>query len=204
MESYSVYQDEELVCLVTDGDELAFTELVNRLWRNCYFHAFTYTCSPQKAEEITQDIFLQVWNNRDKLKEIGHFHSWFKVVARNKIISALRGKLHEIAGLNEIQEDTTDTAIETLLVPDQQMEYRESYQILLRGIELMPEKRRAVFKMSRLEGKSNLEIADQLKIHPVTVSQYLAKSLIFLKMYLQEHEVEVVLGIILLSGFSRK
>jgi len=204
MESYTIYQDEKLVCLVADGDELAFTELVNRLWRNCYFHALTYTHSPQKAEEITQDIFIQVSNNRDKLKEINHFHGWFKVVARNKIISALRGKLHEIAELNEMQEDMTDTVIETLLVPDQQMEYRESYQILLSGIEMMPEKRREVFKMSRLEGKSNLEIADQLKIHPVTVSQYLAKSLTFLKTYLAEHEVEVVLGIILLGGFHVK
>jgi RNA polymerase sigma-70 factor (family 1) len=204
MKSNIVYQDEELVCLVADGDELAFTELVNRLWRNCYFHALTYTHSPQKAEEITQEIFIQVWNNRNKLKEINHFHSWFKVVARNKIISALRGKLHEIAGLNEIQEDVTDSVIETFLVPDRQMEYRESYQILLKGIEMMPQKRREVFKMSRLEGMSNLEIADQLNIHPVTVSQYLAKSLAFLKIYLQEHEVEVVLGLILLGGLYLK
>ena len=204
MKSNTMYQDEELVCLVADGDELAFTELVNRLWRNCYFHVLTYTHSPQKAEEITQEIFIQVWNNRSKLKEITHFHSWFKVVARNKIISALRGKLYEIAGLNEMQEDMTDSVIETYLVPDRQMEYRESYQILLKGIELMPEKRREVFKMSRLDGMSNLEIAGQLKIHPVTVSQYLAKSLAFLKIYLQQHEVEVLLGLILLGGLHLK
>ncbi len=90
MKLYTAYSDEELVCLVADGNEFAFAALVNRLWRNCYFHALTYTHSPQKAEEITQDIFLQVWNNRDKLKKIDHFHHWFKVVARHKIISALR------------------------------------------------------------------------------------------------------------------
>lgn len=204
MKSYNVYQDDELVCLVADGDELAFTELVNRLWRNCYFHALTYSHSPQKAEEITQEIFIQVWTNRNKLKEINHFQSWFKVVARNKIISALRGKLTEISGLSEIQEDATNTVVENFMVPDRQMEYRESYQILLKGIEMMPEKRREVFKMSRLDGLSNLEIADQLKIHPVTVSQYLSKSLAFLKTYLAEHEVEVVLGIILLGGLHLK
>lgn len=204
MKSYTIYQDEELVCLVADGNEQAFTELVNRLWRNCYFHALTYSHSPQKAEEITQEIFIQVWNNRNKLKEINHFQSWFKVVARNKIISALRGKLTEISGLSEIQEDTTDTVVETFMVPDRQMEYRESYQILLKGIEMMPEKRKEVFKLSRLEGLSNLEIADQLKIHPVTVSQYLSKSLAFLKTYLAEHEVEVVLGIILLGALHVK
>lgn len=201
MDSYSLYSDNELICLVADGDQLAFSELVIRFWRNCYFHALTYTHNPQKAEEITQDIFLQVWNNRGKLREIDHFQGWFKVVARNKIISAMRKKLHEIVAINVQEEDTTDIAIETLLVPDQQMEYRESYQILLRGIEQMPEKRREVFKMSRLEGKTNLEIADQLKIHPVTVSQYISKALAFLKSYLQEHEVEVVLVIVLLAGF---
>lgn len=198
MESYSTYSLPELIDLVADGDELAFTIIVNRLWKNCYFHALTYTHSPQKAEEITQDILMQVWKNRAKLKEIVDFEHWFKVVARNKIISALRGKLHEIAGLDTVQETTT---IESLLVPDLQAEYRESYQILLKGIELMPEKRREVFKLSRLEGKSNQEIAKQLNIHPVTVSQYLAKSLAFLKTYLQEQEVSIGYCLLLVGGF---
>lgn len=198
MESYSTYSLQELIRLVANGDELAFTEVVNRLWRNCYFHALTYTHSPEKAEEVTQDIFLQVWKNRTKLEEIADFLHWFKVVARNKIISALRGKLQEMAGLDTVPETTT---IEPLLIPDLQTEYRESYQILLKGIELMPEKRREVFKLSRLEGKSNQEIAAQLNIHPVTVSQYLAKSLAFLKTYLQEQEVNLLYCLILLGGF---
>lgn len=198
MESYSTYSLGVLVRLVADGDELAFTVVVNRLWRNCYFHALTYTHNPQRAEEVTQDIFLQVWKYRAKLPEVADFDHWFKVVARNKIISALRGKLQEIAGLDSVGEATT---IEPLLVPDLQTEYRESYQILLKGIELMPEKRREVFKLSRLEGKSNQEIAEQLNIHPVTVSQYLAKSLAFLKTYLQEQEVSLVTCLLLLGGF---
>jgi RNA polymerase sigma-70 factor (ECF subfamily) len=198
MESYSTYSLQELIRLIADGDELAFTVVVNRLWRNCYFHALTYTHSPEKAEEITQDIFLQVWKNRDKLEAIVDFSHWFKVVARNKIISAMRGKLQEIAGLDTVTEATT---IEPLLKPDLQTEYRESYQILLKGIELMPEKRREVFKLSRLEGKSNQEIAAQLNIHPVTVSQYLAKSLAFLKTYLQEQDVNLVHCLLLLGGF---
>ncbi|WEK38310.1 MAG: sigma-70 family RNA polymerase sigma factor [Candidatus Pseudobacter hemicellulosilyticus] len=201
MESYTTYPLDELICLVADGDELAFTIIVNRLWRNCYFHALTYTHSPQKAEEITQDIFLQVWNNRAKLKEIADFEHWFKVVARNKIISALRGKLQEIATLDAIGENNSNATIEPLLKPDLQAEYRESYQILLKGIELMPEKRREVFKLSRLEGKSNQEIAELLNIHPVTVSQYLAKSLAFLKTYLQEQEVGTMHCLLLLGGF---
>ncbi|WP_276481547.1 RNA polymerase sigma factor [Paraflavitalea pollutisoli] len=198
MESYSTYSLGELVRLVAAGDEMAFTLLVNRLWRNCYFHALTYTHSPQRAEEITQDIFLQVWKHRAKLQEVADFESWFKVVARNKIISALRGKLQAIAGLDSVGEATS---IEPQLVPDLQAEYRESYQILLKGIELMPEKRREVFKLSRLEGKSNQEIAAQLNIHPVTVSQYLAKSLAFLKSYLQEQEVSLLFCLLFLGSY---
>ena len=197
MESYSTHSLQELVRLVANSDEAAFTTLVHRLWRNCYFQALTYTHSPQKAEEITQDIFLQVWKHRHKLEAIVDFSHWFKVVARNKIISALRGKLEEIAGLDTLRETT---AIEPLLVPDLQAEYRESYQILLKGIELMPEKRREVFKLSRLEGKSNQEIARQLNIHPVTVSQYIAKSLAFLKTYLQEQEIGFLHSLLLLGG----
>ncbi len=197
MKLYATYPDQELCHLISDGDEQAFAVLVNRLWRNIYLHALTYTHSPQASEEITQDIFLQVWLKRETLKEITNFSGWLHILARNKIISLMRVKVQELAGLSEVQS-SHDNAIESILVPDLQAEHRQSYQLLLKGIEMLPEKRKAVFKMSRLEGMSNIEIAEKLQMNPVTVSQYLAKALGFLRSYLNNHTDEAILVVLMM------
>lgn len=84
-------------------------------------------------------------------------------------------------------------------LPDQQIEFKETYQILLKGIELLPEKRREVFKKSRLEGKTHEQIANELGIHKDTVSQYIVKALIFLRTYLYENSDNRVILLLILS-----
>ncbi len=204
MKSYANYTDQDLSRLVAGGDGQAFAALVERLWRNIYLHTLTYTRNPETAEEITQDIFINLWNNREKLKEVNDFSAWLTIVARNNILSALRKRLQGLAGHTQLQDMPEDMLMETLLVPDKQAESKEFYQLLLKGIELLPEKRRAVFKMSRLEGLSNLEIAEKLQMHPVTVSQYMAKALGFLRAYLHSHTGNAVLAIVLISRFTIK
>jgi len=204
MKSYANYTDQDLSQLVADGDEQAFAALVERLWRNIYLHTLTYIRNPETAEEITQDIFINLWNKREKLKEVNNFSAWLTIVARNRILSGMRKRLQALAGHTQLQDMPEDMVMETLLVPDKQAELRESYQVLLKGIELLPEKRRVVFKMSRLEGLSNLEIAEKLQMHPVTVAQYMAKALVFLRTYLHSHTGDAVLAIVLISRFTIK
>jgi len=161
--------------------------------------ALTYTRNPQKSEEITQDVFLHLWEKRDELKAVKKFGVWLHVIARNMVISSTREKLRALAGGYQ-EFNNEDAAMETLLVPDRQVEYKESYQLLLKGIELLPKQRRQVFKMSRLEGLSNIEIAEKLQMHPVTVSQYMAKAIVFLKAYLHDHTGDLILAIVLMGG----
>jgi RNA polymerase sigma factor (sigma-70 family) len=169
-------KEEESVALslISAGDEAAFTLIVKKYWRNVYSHALTYLKYGPLAEEITQDIFMRMWDHRSKLEGVNSFENYLFILSRNCIVSALRKKLKEPTPLNE------NLAEEPLFVPDQQAEYKETYQCLLRGIELLPEKRKLVFKMSRLEGKTHEAIAAELGIHKDTVSQYIVKALVFL------------------------
>lgn len=199
MQSISPYNEGQLLLQVAAGNETAFAALVDRFWKNVYLHALAYTRSPQRAEEVTQDVFLHVWHKRHVLREVEQFAAWLHVVARNSIINAMRKKLIQLAHWEAAEQESPDL-LETLLVPDRQMEYREAYQLLLKGIQLLPEKRREVFTMSRIEGRSNPEIAAILDIHPVTVSQYLAKSLVFLRTYLAENQLDAIQIIILLAA----
>lgn len=195
MKEQPTYPDSDLLLLVVGGDEAAFAVLVNRYWRNIYLQSLAYVKDNARAEEITQDVFLSVWTNRSRLGDVQLFSAWLNTVARNRIISSLRTRLKEIASLDE-----SAYVEETSFIPDQQAEYRQFYALMLEGIERLPPKRREVFKLSRIDGLTNLEIAERLDIHPVTVSQYLAKSFVFLRSWLANRTSDAVIIAILLSG----
>ncbi len=169
--------ESDLKARVAAGDQLAFAEMVRRYWNTIYSHGLVYLKSAPRAEEITQDVFMKVWTGREKLPEVRNLDNYLFIIARNHIFNEARKKINLIYG--DIGEHA-----ETSFLPDLQTEYKESYQQLLKGIELLPEKRRQVFKLSRLEGLSNEQIATRLGIHKDTVYQYLVKSLLFLRTYM--------------------
>jgi RNA polymerase sigma-70 factor (ECF subfamily) len=186
----------DLLERICSGDQRAFAEMVGMYWNTIYSHGLAYLKSAPRAEEITQDIFMKVWDTREKLPEVRNLDNYLFIIARNRIVNETRKKITLIYGPIGEQAETSST-------PDLQMEYRESYQLLLKGIELLPEKRRRVFKMSRLEGMSNEQIAASLGIHKDTVYQYLIKSILFLRNYMQQHLGDTLLLLLLLDGWGR-
>lgn len=193
----TAHDEKELLLRITRGDQPAFTEFVRRRWNTIYSHCLAYLRSAQRAEEVTQDIFLKVWLNREKLGEARSPEDYLFILARNHLVNETRKRIDQLYGQPSAAE------VSTTLTPDLQTEYRESYRLLLKGIELLPEKRRLVFKMSRLEGMSNERISAELGMHKDTVYQYIAKALIFLKTYLREHSDDTALVILLLASMRK-
>lgn len=196
MPDHPLYNEQELLLQIAKGNEAAFTTLIRHHWKNVYGHALAWLKSAEEAEELTQDVFLKVWNSRDRLTEITSFENWLFIIARNVMASAFRKKI-------ETPSFLTDQYIEeSSLRPDHLMERQQHYQILLAGIALLPDKRQQVFRMSRLEGLSHNEIAAKLGMHKDTVAQYIVKAVVFLKSYLQEHIHDNLLVILLLGGLA--
>ena len=135
--------------------------------------------------------------NRDKLAEVRSLENYLFIVARNQIVNETRRRIQSLYGQPE------EAIASPALTPDLQTEYKESYRLLLRGIELLPEKRRRVFKMSRLEGMSNEQIAAELDMHKDTVYQYITKALLFLKVYMEEHSKDTLFVILMLANMSK-
>ena len=131
-----------LLASIAGGDEAAFSRMLRIYGDTVFSQALAYTKSVQTAEEVSQDVFLHVWNKRDKLLEVEHFEAWFFQVTRRQILNYMKKKvsqplsalLPDLRGVMEMEEQ---------LVPDRQMEARDTYQLLLKGIEQLPEKRGA-------------------------------------------------------------
>lgn len=173
-------EERQLLHAIAAGDSRAFRQLVHIFWSAVYGNTLTIVKSPQTAEEITQDIFLKIWQQKEKLTEVESFRHYIYVVGRNQVISQLRRK---IAGQLVEPGDILDDH----LLPSGQLEYKETYQLVMEGIARLSPQQQLVFKMSRLEGLSYEQIGHALGITRNTVKAHMVLALNALRIYVRDH-----------------
>ena len=94
MAVFSTLTDTELLSLLRDGDSTAFTEIYNRYWKKLFAVAGNKVKHLDEAEEIVQDIFVALWNRRERLQITGTLGAYLAVSVKYKIIKALDKRYH--------------------------------------------------------------------------------------------------------------
>lgn len=174
---------------VAGGDREAFGLLFDRYYNKVLSQALTYRKSYSAAEDAAQEIFLKVWHHRERLTAVRNFSNYLFILTRNEIIDALRKKAVELSR----GEPPSDLA-EEFMTPERQMDYRETHALIMRGLHELPPQQREVFRLSRLEGRSNDEIARMLGIAKTTVRWHLVAALSALRAYVTRHLLWVAVG----------
>ncbi len=116
------------------------------------------------AEDIVEETFMKAWQAISSGTEIGHFKSYMYRCVRNECVSFLRGKkeMEPIDSIPEISEEVMDTS------------FRDAR--IWKAIDELPEKCREIFLMSKRDGLSNAEIAEELNISVKTVKNQMTKA----------------------------
>ncbi len=148
------------------------------------------------AEEILQDVFLKVWNNRERINVDQSFKSWIYAIAINTIYDYYR-KLSRDARL---QQELINHFADLYQSTDDDFIYEQRRELLEQALQQLPPQRLAVFKLCKLEGKSYQEAAQELGISPSTVSNQLVQATKFLKNYIFNSKL---LAILILSWIFR-
>ena len=180
---------------IASGNELSYTKLVEKYWQKVLQHALSFVKSYPVAEELTQDIFIQIWEKRNKLSEVNSFENYLFIVSRNLIISHIRKKLIETDSLKDQKLQ------ELFFKPDEQYEFQELVKILNEGAALLQEPRRSIFLLSRMEGKDTEYISKELGLATRTVRWHLLQALNFLRNHLHNHYIISFITLILLGLF---
>jgi RNA polymerase sigma factor (sigma-70 family) len=182
MNSPLMTSDESLVLLkVASGNEFVYTRLVEKYWQKVLQHALSFVKSYPVAEELTQDIFIQIWQKKEKLSEVKSFDNYLFIISRNLIITHIRKKLVETESFKG------EKLQEMFLKPDDQYEYKELDRIINEGANLLTEPRRTIFLLSRVEGKDADFISEELGLAKRTIRWHLLEALNFLRIYLSKH-----------------
>lgn len=185
-------QEHELLLLVSRGDEQAFERLIYLYSEKVFFHALTFVKSWHQAEELVQDIFMRIWQKRDKLQQVENWDKYLFTVSKNFLINAMRrsGEKPEFDEAGDIPD---------LLTPDQQHENKELRILLDKAIQQLPEQKRIVFTMIHLEGQNQEKVAQALGIATRTVRWNLVSAINEIRDFLHRHAVDPLSILLLLS-----
>lgn len=159
----------KLKTLAEEGDEVTFGQVFDKHYKWVYSRAYRMLKDHGDAEEVTQDVFIKVWQKLSKRDtEQGSFQAWLNTVARNTIIDIIRRrKRHPIALFDGLSEDDERPLIEhedPRPGPERQLEAQESQELIESSLQLITNpNHRIAWILRHLEGYSMPEIARILK-----------------------------------------
>ncbi|PSL24030.1 RNA polymerase sigma factor [Chitinophaga ginsengisoli] len=179
----SHYTDHALLLRMAAGEEEAFNQLFNSYWDKVYSTALVLTKSNQIAEDIAQEVFLRMWQNRHKTDIIDNLEGFLFITARNLIYNKLSRLKLETAYTNYLQHHFAPPEPDT----DTQTEFRQLQSILEEGMRQLPPQQQKAFRLSRENGLNHEEISRQMGVSRATVKDYIVRAIAFLRKYLQEH-----------------
>ncbi|WP_227024643.1 RNA polymerase sigma-70 factor [Chitinophaga ginsengisegetis] len=164
----------------------AFTEIYDRYWKKLLAIAYHHCRDKVIAEEIVQEVFIGLWNRRKELY-IDKVDAYLATAVRLSVFKQyVRQKRRD-----EIKEQAADPIITTW---DEEKIYTRFLQQHINGIvEVLPEKCRLVFKLSREEGLSIPEVAQRMGIAEKTAEAHLTKALKVLKVKLNRPYLWVII-----------
>lgn len=171
MHVYSQKTDVELIALLRNDDEEAFTAIYHRYWRKLFVLAMNRIKNLEDAEEITQDIFTSLWKRRAELNLTSELASYLAVSVKYRVIKVMDRyyKMQSYIESALIQEQLDDSTQEVLAFDELKAE-------LIKYVQQLPEKCKLVFQLSREQGYSQKQIAQELGISEKTVEAHLGKA----------------------------
>ncbi len=176
MPANSDSSDNLIVKQLKDGSKDAFKQLYNQYADRIHRFAYGYLKSDFDAEELVQEVFIKLWNNRQKLDSSQNLKSYFFKIAVNTVYDFIRRKNVEQA-FQEFLATESSSSNETW----QEVVYQDMLSQIERFIKMMPEQRQRIFSLSREKGLSNDEIAEALNLSKRTVENQLYRATAFLK-----------------------
>ena len=179
MPNLPLYDEKALLRQIADGDERAFRIFFDHYKDRFYSVVLKMTRSDDLAGEIVQEVFLKIWKKRASLVEIDNPDSYFFTAVYRRVYSyykklALERKLLKVISESASFQNITD---ETVLA-------NESERLINKAIAKLPPQQQLVFKLSKQQGMSREQIAEQLHISPNTVRNHMAEAIKFIRSYL--------------------
>lgn len=164
--------EKDLLVKLSNGNTKAFEEIFKLYFPKLKLFLSGFTDAEAEAEDLTQDVFVKLWQSRQSLTNVENLNAYLYRMAKNTLYTYLNHSFapYIISGTDSLPIPSVDELEELLFA-------KELEEMIDITIDRMPPKRKTIFCLSRKQGLSNDEIALHLNISKRTVETHISAAL---------------------------
>lgn len=172
MHFYSELDEKQLLVLLRQGDKRSFGELYQRYSPRIYGNLKKLLKSDYLTEELLQDVFVKVWDKRQDLDPERSFRSYLFRIAENQVYDFFRKAARD----KRLEAYLVNAASEFYSHVEESLYRKESAAMINKAIAQLPPKRRHIFTLCKLEGRSYEEVSLLLGVSTSTINDHVVKA----------------------------
>ena len=173
-------RDEEIVELILKGETELYAEIISRYQNKVYSTAYSYTRDHEEAKDLTQEIFIKLYNNLENFRNKANLSTYLFRIAVNKCIDWTRKKRAKTVSIlacqNDEEADIYDFIADYHSNPEEIFLKQENADIIRAEIARLPEIYKTVMIMYYFQDFSPQEIADILNVPRKTIDTRLFRA----------------------------
>ena len=183
-----MYVEKDLIEKLKHDNHSAFQNIYFNYKERLYAFIFSLVRSHDETEELLQEVFIKIWNNRKKLDSNFSLNAYIYKIAKNTTLNFLRQKTYRLLLEKELisSADNVDNSLEGLLINKDLVKYINTLT------DQIPSRCREVFLLRYEHNLSYKEIAIKLSISENTVDTQLRKALKFLREKLEKENIRIL------------
>ena len=164
MVEYEELEDRQLMHRIAQLDKGALEALYGRYVTPVYSLAMFMLRQEALAEEVTQEIFLNIWLKASSFKsDRGEPRSWIMSVAHHKVVDLIRSRRRTLTMTNPADYETLDLLPANQTSTEEQVERNLERERILKAMSGLPKAQREVIILAYFEGYSQSEMATRLR-----------------------------------------
>lgn len=171
------------------GNKDSFSLFFKLYYRDLVLFAGSYIPNKEKCEDIVQNVFLKLWNEREHILIEVSLKSFLLKSVKNLCLDEIRHihvvNKHEDHTYNNSYIDDEDT--------DNYILYSDLHSHLNDALKKLPDLYRQAFEMNRFDGLKYKEIAQKLSVSERTIEVRIGKAIGLLRQYLKEFLISIIL-----------
>ena len=169
----------ELLKRLQSEDQQAFEVLYQNYSHEIYRKLVKMVKNITLAEELTQDVFVKLWNKREVIHIDKPFRYYLLTLTNNIVVDFYRKAARE----RKFQDEIIAASTELYNPTEDQIYYKESKELMDNAIDSLPAQQKLVFTLCKIEGKSYEEVSKLLGISTSTISNHIVKATKSIKIY---------------------
>ncbi|QPH40927.1 RNA polymerase sigma factor [Pedobacter endophyticus] len=193
MNNYSERSEKELIELLKQDDQGAFSRLYFQNIQKLKYFIQRTTKSPHLAEDIVHDTFVKLWESRKEIDAAKPLKPYLYTIAKRTLLNVLKRANHEVSIITEIRKYAQETENTT----DLEIEYNESNSLMVDALNSITGQPKEVFIRCRIQGLTYKQAAEELGVTESTVNKHMHKALKLIREYIKyKNALAVLLALI--------